>query len=223
MRLSDLSTEIIQRRHPEWVEHHLRWRWMLDSLEGGERYRQAIYGHDNRGLPVRNLIRHKREYPDPRETQTPSFGGALSGIGGSAQEYSCDPAYSASDDDYELRRARTPIPTFTAESVETHLSRVYSREVKRVGPAGLMAWWADVDGCGTPIDQWMSETIAPLLLVLGQLDLFMDHPQASETDSIETQADIRRLGLDRCVASYIQPFQHGSSASFKRREVAKCL
>ncbi len=205
MRLSDLSTEIIQRRHPEWVEHHLRWRWMLDSLEGGERYRQAIYGHDNRGLPVRNLIRHKREYPDPRETQTPSFGGALSGIGGSAQEYSCDPAYSASDDDYELRRARTPIPTFTAESVETHLSRVYSREVKRVGPAGLMAWWADVDGCGTPIDQWMSETIAPLLLVLGQLDLFMDHPQASEMDLIETQADIRRLGLDRCVASYILP------------------
>src|SRR4051795_10593373 len=67
MRTPESSTEIISRRHPEWREHHLRWRWMLDSLEGGERYRQAVYGYDHRGLPVRNLIRHKREYPDLRE------------------------------------------------------------------------------------------------------------------------------------------------------------
>ena len=68
------TLEVIRRRHPEWREHHLRWRWMLDSLEGGERYRQAVYGSDNRGLPIRNLIRHKREYPDPRAT--PSTTGA---------------------------------------------------------------------------------------------------------------------------------------------------
>ena len=68
--------DIILRRHDEWREHNLRWRWMLDSLEGGERYRQAIYGYDHRGLPVRNLIRHKREYPDPREAGA-SFNGAL--------------------------------------------------------------------------------------------------------------------------------------------------
>jgi hypothetical protein len=205
MRSPDSTNEIIRRRHPEWREHHLRWRWMLDSLEGGERYRQAVYGYDNRGLPVRNLIRHKREYPDPREGQASYFGGAIPSIGAGEQDYTCDPAYSASDDDYELRRARTPIPTFVAESVDTHLSRIYAREVKRIGPASLMKWWADVDGCGTTIDQWMSETIAPLLLVLGQLDLFMDHPQAVETDLVETQADIHRLGLDRCVASYILP------------------
>ncbi len=191
--------DIILRRHDEWREHNLRWRWMLDSLEGGERYRQAIYGYDHRGLPVRNLIRHKREYPDPREAGA-SFNGALVTVPNGA-----DPAASASDDDYELRRARTPVPTFVAESVETHLSRIYSREVKRVGPPGLMAWWADVDGCGTTIDQWMSETVAPLLLVLGQLDLHMDHPVAPEGEPIETRADIQRLGLDRCAASYILP------------------
>ncbi len=116
-----------------------------------------------------------------------------------------DPAVSASDDDYELRRARTPVPTFVAESVETHLSRIYAREVKRSGPPALTGWWADVDGCGTTIDQWMSETIAPLLLVLGQLDLYMDHPPAPEAESIETKSDLQRLGLDRCVASYILP------------------
>ena len=87
-----------------------------------------------------------------------------------------DPAASATDDDYELRRARTPVPTFVAESVDTHLSRIYAREVKRVGPDALMAWWADVDGCGTTIDQWMTETVAPLLLTLGQLDLCIRSP-----------------------------------------------
>src|SRR5947209_148331 len=117
------SLELIRRRHPEWVEFHLRWRWLLDSLEGGQRYRQAVYGYDRRGLPVRNLIRHKREYPDPREL--PTLGVAPPGD---------DPASLATDDDYELRRARTPVPTFVAEAVETHLARIYAREVRRVGP-----------------------------------------------------------------------------------------
>lgn len=201
MRTPDPSTDLIGRRHVEWQEHHLRWRWMLDSLEGGDRYRQAVYGYDNRGLPVRNLIRHKREYPDPREG-----GGAISGgYDPSSFSVGLDPAFSASDDDYELRRARTPVPTFVAESIETHLARIYAREVKRAGPPRLMRWWADVDGCGTTIDQWMTETVAPLMLVLGQLDLYMDHPPAPDGAAIETRADVQRLGLDRCTASYILP------------------
>jgi hypothetical protein len=197
------SLDLIRLRHPEWREHQLRWRWLLDSLEGGERYRQAVYGHDLRGLPIRNLIRHKREYPDPRES-----GGTFSDpflFGPDRISGSNDPAVSATDDDYELRRARTPVPTFVAEAIDTHLSRIYAREVKRVGDARLMAWWSDVDGCGTTIDQWMAETVAPLLLTLGQLDLAFDHPAAPEGEEVETRADAERLGLDRCVASYILP------------------
>jgi hypothetical protein len=205
MRTPNPTKDVIRLRHPEWQEHHLRWRWMLDSYEGGERYRQAVYGFDHRGLPVRNLIRHKREYPDPREAGTlpgtvlgPLY---LSGMSGTGQ----DPAVSAPDDDYELRRARTPVPTFVTESVETHLSRIYAREVKRTAAPALTEWWTDVDGCGTSIDLWMTETIAPLLLVLGQLDLSMDHPPAPDGEPIETRADLQRLGLDRCIASYILP------------------
>ncbi|MGE3821060.1 MAG: hypothetical protein AB7I30_16730, partial [Isosphaeraceae bacterium] len=117
MRSNQSTRELIDRRHPEWREHHLRWRWMLDSLEGGERYRQAVYGFDHHGLPVRNLIRHKREYPDPREPHG-ALGGAAGGfpqLGGHG--IGQDPAVRASDDDYELRRARTPVPTFVADSV----------------------------------------------------------------------------------------------------------
>src|SRR5262245_35008324 len=101
--LNDETQELIQRRHPEWQEHHLRWRWMLDSLEGGQRYRQAIYGQDRRGLPIRNLIRHKREYPDPREAAAPGSGPFSTLSTGPGE----DPASLATDDDYELRRART--------------------------------------------------------------------------------------------------------------------
>ena len=169
MRPDTESLELIGRRHPEWREHQLRWRWLLDSLEGGERYRQAVYGYDQRGLPVRNLVRHKREYPDPLEEGNPLDGDFRVTPG-------ADPATTATDDDYELRRARTPVPTFVAEAIDTHLSRIYAREVRREGPDRLMRWWADVDGCGTSIDQWMAEAVAPLLLTLGQLDLCFDHP-----------------------------------------------
>ena len=87
-----------------------------------------------------------------------------------------DPAATAMDDDYELRRSRTPVPEFVAEAVEIHLAKVYDQEVVRDGPADLIAWWKDVDGCGTPIDDYMRETIAPLLLVLGCIDVCLDHP-----------------------------------------------
>ena len=209
MRRNPESFELIGRRHPEWVEHQLRWRWLLDSLEGGERYRQAVYGYDHRGLPVRNLVRHKREYPDPCEVGC-DLGGDFpirpgQGLAESAIRAGQDPAATATDDDYELRRARTPVPTFVAEAIDTHLSRIYAREVRREGPDHLMRWWADVDGCGTSIDQWMAEAVAPLLLTLGQLDLCFDHPTAPDDEEIETRADAERLGLDRCLASYILP------------------
>ena len=193
MPRNDAVIALIGRRHPEWREHNLRWRWLLDSLEGGERYRNAVYGYDRRGLPARNLVRHKREYPDPREEVL------LATVGGDG------PAPPTTDDDYELRRARTPVPTFVAEAVQTHLARIFSREVTRRGPDDLVAWWADVDGSGTTIDHWMSETVAPILLTLGQVDLCMDHPPAPEGEVVETRADLARLGLDRCVATCILP------------------
>lgn len=192
--------ELIGRRHPEWAEHQRRWRWLLDSLEGGERYRDAVYGFDHRGLPLRNLVRHKREYPDPRELP-PSVGG-LSPFVGAMLGVSSG---VATDDDYELRRARTPVPTFVAEAVESHLARIYAREVCRGGPDRLKGWWADVDGVGTPMDHWMAETVAPLLLTLGQLDLYFDHPRAPEGAEVSTRADAQRLGLDRCLAGVILP------------------
>ena len=135
----------------------------MDSLEGGDRYRNAVYGPDRRGLPCRNLFRHKREYPDPQQFPKSTRGspGSLGTVDAQSQDVGygpypgmlgADPAATAMDDDYELRRAGHPVPEFVAEAVEIHLAKVYDQEVARDGPADLMAWWKDVDGCGTPID-----------------------------------------------------------------------
>src|ERR1017187_9208811 len=66
------GTLVVQRKHTDWIEHQVRWKWLLDSYEGGDRYRNAVYGPDRRGLPCRNLFRHKREYPDPQTN--PGYG-----------------------------------------------------------------------------------------------------------------------------------------------------
>ncbi len=201
----------------DWVEHQVRWRWLLDSFEGGDRYRNATYGPDRRGLPTRNLFRHKREYPDPQMFANPYQGFAgYSGTAMSAQTQDvgygtypgmigADPGATAQDDDYEYRRSRTPIPEFVAEAIEIHLGKIYDQEVHREGPDDLTNWWKDVDGRGTPVDDWMRETVAPLLLVLGCIDVCLDHPKAPPGETIETRADELRLGLNRCVASYILP------------------
>lgn len=217
---ADLDGEnVVQRRHSDWTEHQNHWKWMLDSYEGGDRYRNAVYGPDRRGLPCRNLFRHKREYPDPQ--YLPGWdanqgfpgggpgalgeaGSAQSGIGPFPGQLGSD-AGAAIDDDYELRRARTPVPQFVGDAVGIHLAKVYDQEVSRDGPDDLLAWWKDVDGRGTPIDDWMEETVAALLLVLGTIDICLDHPAAPPGQTIETKADEIALGLDKCIASYILP------------------
>jgi hypothetical protein len=207
---------VVQRRHIDFLEHQIRWRWLLDSYEGGDRYRNAVYGPDRKGLPCRNLFRHRREYPDPQQFPVVygGFAGGLAATSGATQSMGfgpypgmlgADPAATAQDDDYELRRARTPVPEFVAEAVEIHLGKVYDQEVTREGQTDLTEWWKDVDGRGTPIDDWMRETVAPLLLVLGCLDICFDHPVAPPGESIKTRADELRFGLDKCVASYILP------------------
>ena len=207
---------VVQRRHVDFIEHEIRWRFLLDSYEGGDRYRNSVYGPDRKGLPCRNLFRHRREYPDPQEFPMGYTGlaGSLTAMGGEPQNVGygpypgmlgADSAATAQDDDYEFRRARTPVPEFVAEAVEIHLSKVFDQEVSRSGPSDLVEWWKDVDGRGTPIDDWMRDTVAPLLLVLGCLDICLDHPRLPPGEQVKTRADEIRLGLDKCVASYILP------------------
>jgi hypothetical protein len=204
MRNRGPGFDLIRKRHPEWGEHHLRWRWLLDSLEGGQRYRDSVYGYDTQGQPIRNLVRHKREYPAPgiEATGVPRAGENWPSVEGQNQHSTIGPA---TDDDYELRRFRTPVPTFLSEVVETHLSRIYSKEVMRDGTDELKLWWSDVNGYGLTMNQWMIESVAPLLLTLGQIDVVIDRPRAPDDVAIETGDDCARYGLDRCITRIVLP------------------
>jgi hypothetical protein len=196
----DAAAALIKNRHPEWSEHQKRWRFLLDSLEGGERYRHADYfrgpfdpppspwyafGYDNttgEAYPFafnqyveRNLIPHLSEM-------------SVQGR-----------------DLYALRIARTPVPRLVSLIVRRYLSRIYSRQVVRTGPVPLESWWADTDGRRTPVTKWLRKTVAPLLLSLGNLDLVFGHPETPAGQEVRTRADLKRLGIDTCIAGYILP------------------
>lgn len=200
-RLAEPANKDVARvRHPEWVEHQLRWRMLLDSLEGGERYRQAIYGTDTRGMPVRNLVRHKREYGDPRTQPSPTF----------AQPLGSDPTVPATDDDYEMRRARTPIPTFVPETVDSYLGRIYSRKVRRDYPeseafARVRAWSRDADGKGADVDRWMETVVGRVLLTAGCCDVLATHPAKAPGLQVRSRYDELVHGLDDVVARVVLP------------------
>lgn len=207
---------IVMRKHPDWLENDIFFRWMQDSHEGGKRYRDAVYGADRRGMAVRNLFRHKREYPDPQRypnvfegygggTAAGENSGSMTATGPWPGMLGADPGATEGDDDYELRRSRTPVPEFTSECLDIHLGKIYEQEVTRDGPPELIAWWQDVDGCGTPIDDYMRETIAPGLFVNGVQDVAIDNPAIPEGEKVETRADELRLGLDSAIASVILP------------------
>lgn len=194
IRLDD--GRVLQRPHPEWDLNQLRWRWLLDSLEGGEAYRTASYGIDLQGMPIRNLIRHKREYPAPFDaTYAPETG----------RPEGSDQYAQAGDDDYEMRRARTPVPTMFPEAIHAHLDAIFEQEIRREGPAELETWWEDVDGRGTNADDWWADTLAPLLLALANLDVIVEPPPAPDGADILTKRDQIDAGLDKVQASYILP------------------
>jgi hypothetical protein len=193
------QTRLIDRRHREWRLHHIRWTWLLDSLEGGEQYRNMVYGWDSQLQPIRNLIRHPHEYPDPRQRRLYGPMGRPDGTDQYAQ---------ATDDPYELRRARTPVPKWIRRTLDKHLSKIFGEDAQREGPPEVEAWWEDVDGGGSTIRNWMKDTVCPLGFTLGQLDIICDHPPLPDDvkpEDIRTNADARQYDLNRVVASYLLP------------------
>lgn len=220
MPLPDLTDgkTLVRRRHSEWRDRATRWTWLLDSYEGGDVYRWASYGEGRNGWPLRNLVRHPREYPTPGQPGSPAsipdeFAGTMSGTFLSGRlsndgRLAHAGAGEPKGDDYWLRWHRTPPPTFVQEAVDFQLSRIYGQEPRRDGPRALLDWMEDVDGAGTSIKRWMREELAPRLLVLGCVDVLADRPglaPGEELPEVPTEADRERLRLDRVEVRLIDP------------------
>jgi hypothetical protein len=201
----DEAKKLIARRSSEWHEHQRTWRWLYDSFEGGQRYRHANY----ESMP----FAEKAQGHWYANTQTgingrdPLNGEPLNIQYGMVVNRNLVPHLSetATVDGtnlYTLRLHRTPVPTTVARTVNAHLGKIYGREIQRTVPGPVATWHEDTDGKGTGVDQWMKQTIAPLLMSVGQLDLVFDRPEAPKGASVRTRADERSYGLDRVVAGY---------------------
>lgn len=198
------------RRHPEWWEFHYHHEWLYDSWEGGPRYRNATYGFDRYGLRIYNLVRHKHERPDQN-------------VMADVDQLGEDPTARAGEGDFEYRRARTPVPPILKDVLDAHLSKLYAREVERKGPADLVGWWADVDGSGVNIDAWMKDTISPLLMTLGQIDIHFDRPRKPDGATIASLHDQEFYKLDGCAASFILPWNMTWWTLARNGEYAECV
>lgn len=216
----------IARRHPEYLDYAATTRWILDTLEGGDRYRNESYGVDSFGKPVRNLLRLPRELPfdsivtgsssvlmnESMLVQTNELGET---IGTMRNPFQGNPfpfvpntaeaqgLRDASDEIYDIRRQRTPVPNFLSNFIEKQLAKIYKRPISREGGDDVMAWCDNIDGRETSMDEWMRETIAPLLCAIGMIDIAFDHPMMSEGEPpiLGRDTDL----ASQCVASFYLP------------------
>ena len=178
-----LRDEIVKRRHPEWSAYHVRWQWLNDSYVGGDHYRYAIYGYErtegNRTLPLRNLVRHKREYP----IGSNNTGDLPTDEGGT---------------DYAVRLKRTPVPTRFQDAIERTVSRIFTQEIERESeslPDPVKVWSDNPTGNGVSFEEWIRTDVAPLFLTFGMLDFQFDRPSLPPGVVVTTEADAAAAGL----------------------------
>lgn len=195
---------LIRRRYPEYIKVKALTDWVLDTLESGEQYKRAVYPANVPGGALGNLIRHRREWP------ISDVDGAVSRQEWQrrieADDPTADPATTriaavnrANEQAYQIRLARTPTPSKLREILDKQVAQIYKqpprRDVEGSPPdstppdsgsvAAVRSWWGDVDGKGTSIDEYMRDTIAPLLLAMGMLDIYCDHPSPEAAEAIQ--------------------------------------
>jgi hypothetical protein len=226
------ASRFLKRRHAEYRHIYNLCNWILDTWEGGDRYKRAQYDVDaaiGSGV-IGNLIRHRREWPidDPALTYgtTPDDYFALLFA---QADVTADPnrrmiqSYNrAADTNYEIRVTRTPTPTKLKQVINKHVAEIHKQAIRRhvkgtgnddtpTPQSGVMAvvsdWWVDVDGRQTSMDEWMRETVGPLLCALGMLDILCDHPVVDDDyPTLPGPGDAPADDVsNRCHAQYILP------------------
>lgn len=169
------ALKLINSRHPEYARTLEQSRWLLDTLAADAGYRDGTYGLDRYGLPRRNLVRLPQELPLRDANGVAVVSGTPRGSP-FYNELNQSETQSASEEMYEVRRDRTPVPQFLPRFLENIMGKIYKRQITRSGPAEMIAWTENVDGRRTSLDEWMRDTVAPILCALGMIDVGYDHP-----------------------------------------------
>jgi hypothetical protein len=226
------AAKFLLRRHAEYPHIYNLCNWILDTWEGGDRYKRARYDVDpiiGSGI-IGNLIRHRREWPIDDVSLT--YGTTPDDIFAQLfvqADVTADPnkrmiqSYNrAADTNYEIRVTRTPTPTKLKQVINKHVAEIHKQAIRRhVKGTGkddtptveskameaVTTWWVDVDGRQTSMDEWMRETVGPLLCALGMLDILCDHPSiADDYPTLPGKGDVAADDPSgRCHAQYILP------------------
>ena len=212
--------KIVKRRHVDWLEHQIRWRWLMDSLEGGDRYRNA----DLRPRPPRPALPQSL----PPQTRVPrpaaisqlllrAFGGFVGAIADVQviDAYGCGPypglARRRPRRDGDGRRLRAaPVANAGARvrrrgdgnppgqrSTTRRSAAKDPTTSRRGGRTSTAAARRSTTTCARRSRRSCSSW--------ARIDVCLDHPKAPPGQVVKTRADELRLGLDKVVASYILP------------------
>jgi hypothetical protein len=168
------ARKLISLRHPEYDRSVRQAQWLLDTLSADGSYREATYDLDPYGQPRGNLHRLPQELP-----LRSADGKIVNSSGNPFNSVMDQPDLTdASYEMFKLRRDRTPVPQFLPMFVDKIMGKIYKRKIERTGPANLIAWTENVDSRRTSLDEFMRDTVAPILCSVGMIDVAFDHPAA---------------------------------------------
>jgi hypothetical protein len=170
----DDARKLISLRHPEYHRSVNQAQWLLDTLAADGSYRDAVYDLDPYGQPTGNLHRLPQELPLRSADGQPIVPGGSPFNSAMDQPDLKDASYEM----YKLRRDRTPVPQFLPSFIRKIMGKIYKRKIERTGPADLIAWTENIDGRRTSLDEFMRDTVAPILCAVGMVDVAADHPAA---------------------------------------------
>lgn len=193
------ARKLVVRRHPEYNAYAVSMRQILDTLEGGPTYRDAVYPDAASGTR-RNLAKLKREQVPPDITPTDAYGAPMSYT---MPQGDMDRYNRAIQQDYNLRLENTPTPDFLSSFIKKQLGSIYKKAIQRSEPTELTTWRDNVDRQETTLTEMMQESVAPLLCALGMIDVMLLHPYIpeDEVDILYSNQDPQKS----CVLKVILP------------------
>jgi hypothetical protein len=129
-----------------------------------------------------------QDYADSREHWQLMLD-AFEGTGGFANGEYLWRYRNETPEDYDARRAMARYHNYVETIIDVYVHHVFTQEAERqTTNAELQAWWADVDGEGTSMTDFLRDRVIPLALATGHTGVLVDAtPDAPTGPSVADQ------------------------------------